>query len=78
MSLLPDLHSVRDDGYCVRVCRVTNDCISELISNAADALEKLRHMQTTDPSYDSGKPLEIRITVDRDKKLFVIQVPLPE
>lgn len=50
---------------------------SELISNAADALEKLRHSQAIDPSIDSGKPLEIRLWVDRDKKQFIIQVRHP-
>ncbi|KAI7876600.1 heat shock protein Hsp90 [Lichtheimia hyalospora FSU 10163] len=47
--------------------------IRELISNAADALEKLRHSQASDPSIDSGKPLEIRLWVDRDKQQFIIQ-----
>ena len=46
----------------------------ELISNAADALEKLRHSQNLDSSLESGKPLEIRISVDKEKKQFIIQV----
>lgn len=46
---------------------------SELISNAADALEKLRQTQTVEANVDCGKPLEIRITLDREKNQFVIQ-----
>lgn len=49
-------------------------CIySELISNAADALEKLRQTQSVQPDVDTGKPLEIRIELDREKNQFVIQ-----
>ncbi|KAI9316910.1 Hsp90 protein-domain-containing protein [Dichotomocladium elegans] len=47
--------------------------VRELISNAADALEKLRHLQASDSSLITGKPLEIRLWVDRDKKQFIIQ-----
>jgi TNF receptor-associated protein 1 len=47
---------------------------SELVSNAADALEKLRHSQIMDQGLDSGKPLEIHISVDQSKKQFIIQV----
>ncbi|KAI9277137.1 ribosomal protein S5 domain 2-type protein [Phascolomyces articulosus] len=47
--------------------------VRELISNAADALEKLRHSQNLDSSLDSGNPLEIRISVDKEKKQFIIQ-----
>ncbi|KAI8065773.1 Hsp90 protein-domain-containing protein [Gongronella butleri] len=46
--------------------------VRELISNAADALEKLRHLQATE-NVDTGKPLEIRISLDQDKRQFVIQ-----
>ncbi|CAO3587161.1 unnamed protein product [Absidia cylindrospora] len=46
--------------------------VRELISNAADALEKLRHTQSME-SMDSDKPLEIRISLDQDKRQFVIQ-----
>jgi HSP90 family molecular chaperone len=45
----------------------------ELVSNASDALEKLRHSQLTDSTLDSGKPLEIHITVDEAKNTFTIQ-----
>lgn len=47
--------------------------VRELISNAADALEKLRQTQTIDSDVDSGKPLEIRIDLDREKNQFIIQ-----
>ncbi|KAI7854223.1 Hsp90 protein-domain-containing protein, partial [Circinella umbellata] len=47
--------------------------VRELISNAADALEKLRHSQNLDSSLESGKPLEIRIYADKEKKQFIIQ-----
>ncbi|CEG78972.1 Putative ATP-binding cassette, subfamily B (MDR/TAP), member 10 [Rhizopus microsporus] len=47
--------------------------VRELISNAADALEKLRQTQSVQPDIDTGKPLEIRIELDREKNQFVIQ-----
>ncbi|KAK4521415.1 uncharacterized protein ATC70_012030 [Mucor velutinosus] len=47
--------------------------VRELISNAADALEKLRQTQTVEPDVDSGKPLEIRIELNREKNQFIIQ-----
>ncbi|CAO3641041.1 unnamed protein product [Cunninghamella blakesleeana] len=46
--------------------------VRELISNAADALEKLRHAQSVE-NLESEKPLEIRITLDQDKRQFIIQ-----
>ncbi|ORX56380.1 heat shock protein Hsp90 [Hesseltinella vesiculosa] len=46
--------------------------VRELISNAADALEKLRHLQATETT-ETDKPLEIRISLDQDKRQFVIQ-----
>lgn len=46
---------------------------SELISNAADALEKLRQTQNIEADVNSGKPLEIRIDLDREKNQFIIQ-----
>ncbi|KAI8343130.1 Hsp90 protein-domain-containing protein [Chlamydoabsidia padenii] len=46
--------------------------VRELISNAADALEKLRHAQSME-HMDADKPLEIRISLDQDKRQFVIQ-----
>ncbi|KAI8642592.1 Hsp90 protein-domain-containing protein [Parasitella parasitica] len=47
--------------------------VRELISNAADALEKLRQTQTVESDVDSGKPLEICIELDREKNQFIIQ-----
>ncbi|KAF7721004.1 TNF receptor-associated protein 1, mitochondrial [Apophysomyces ossiformis] len=47
-------------------------CYSELVSNAADALEKLKHIQAVE-NIVTEKPLEIRISVDREKKQFILQ-----
>jgi TNF receptor-associated protein 1 len=48
--------------------------IRELISNASDALEKLRYLQTTgNEGISSGTPLEIHIALDEDKKTMTIQ-----
>ncbi|MCB1212101.1 MAG: molecular chaperone HtpG, partial [Verrucomicrobiales bacterium] len=39
--------------------------VRELVSNAADALEKMRHTQLTENDvFDASKPLEINITTD--------------
>jgi len=48
--------------------------IRELISNASDALEKVRHLISTNVSVvDSDVPLEINVSVDEAKKTFTIQ-----
>lgn len=48
--------------------------IRELISNASDALEKLRYLQLTGLKIDDAElPLEIHIATNDDKKTFVIQ-----
>jgi TNF receptor-associated protein 1 len=44
------------------------------VSNAADALEKLRHTQMLEQGLETDKPLEIHISVDQAKKQFIIQV----
>ncbi|MBZ0257388.1 ATP-binding protein, partial [bacterium] len=47
--------------------------IRELISNAADALEKLRYEKLQNPDIaDPDLPLEIRIDLEEDKKTFTI------
>jgi TNF receptor-associated protein 1 len=48
--------------------------VRELVSNASDALEKLRHRQMLGHQIvDKDLPLEIRISVDENKKTFIIQ-----
>ncbi|KAJ2661441.1 hypothetical protein IWW48_002424 [Coemansia sp. RSA 1200] len=42
--------------------------VRELISNASDALEKLRHLQVTNADAGTDAPMEIRIDADADKK----------
>ncbi|KAK5578166.1 hypothetical protein RB653_003119 [Dictyostelium firmibasis] len=49
--------------------------IRELISNASDAIEKVRHTQLTNASSieDSSIPFEIKISTDDEKKTLIIQ-----
>ncbi len=48
--------------------------IRELVSNASDALEKLRHLQLTEKDIqDDQLPLEITITTDETAKTITIQ-----
>eukprot|EP01088_Endostelium_zonatum_P011363 TRINITY_DN25493_c0_g1_i1.p1 TRINITY_DN25493_c0_g1~~TRINITY_DN25493_c0_g1_i1.p1 ORF type:complete len:794 (-),score=257.32 TRINITY_DN25493_c0_g1_i1:52-2433(-) len=48
--------------------------LRELISNASDALDKIRFASLTDPSVlDSKKELEIRIQADKDARTLVIE-----
>lgn len=48
--------------------------IRELISNASDALEKLRHSLLSEGK--DGGALEIRITTDKQNRVLTIQVRL--
>ncbi|HUJ44676.1 MAG TPA: molecular chaperone HtpG [Opitutaceae bacterium] len=48
--------------------------VRELVSNASDALEKLRHLQLVEKEiFDDRLPLEINITTDDAAKTFTIQ-----
>jgi len=48
--------------------------VRELVSNASDALEKLRHLQLTEKEvHDDHLPLEITITGDEQAKTITIQ-----
>lgn len=56
----------------MRVCAQV--FIRELISNASDATEKLRHMDVTGKDYtDKYLPLEIHISTDDKNKTITIQ-----
>ena len=47
--------------------------VRELVSNAADALEKLRHTQLTEKDVFGDQPLEINVTTDDKAKTITIQ-----
>ncbi len=48
--------------------------LRELVSNASDSLEKLRHLQGTEKDIsDAELPLEIRITADKEAGTLTIQ-----
>jgi len=48
--------------------------VRELVSNASDALEKLRHLQLVEKEiFDDRLPSEINITTDDKARSFTIQ-----
>ena len=48
--------------------------LRELISNASDSMEKLRHLQGTEKDmHDAALPLEIHITTDAEAKTLTIE-----
>lgn len=47
--------------------------IRELISNASDSLNKLRHIQLSESQYRDDTPLEIVLEPDKEAKLLVIR-----
>ncbi len=48
--------------------------VRELVSNASDALEKLRHLQVTEKEiFDDRLPLEINLTTDDAARTFTVQ-----
>ncbi len=47
--------------------------LRELISNASDSLNKLRHIRLSDEKYRSDDPLEITLEPNKEAKLLVIR-----
>lgn len=47
--------------------------LRELISNASDSLNKLRHFQLSDEQFRDDSPLEIRLEPDKEANLLVIR-----
>ena len=47
--------------------------IRELISNASDSLNKLRHVQLSEEQYRDDSPLEIALEPDKEAKVLVIR-----
>lgn len=47
--------------------------VRELVSNASDALEKLRHTQLTEQNIFGDQALEINVTTDDQAKTLTIQ-----
>lgn len=47
--------------------------IRELVSNASDSLNKMRHIQLTDSQYRDDAPLEITLEPDKEKRILTIR-----
>lgn len=48
--------------------------LRELISNASDALDKMRYLSLTDAAKLAGRPdLEIRVSADKEKNTITIE-----
>lgn len=47
--------------------------LRELISNASDALNKLRHVQLTEEQHRDEAPLEISLIPNKDERILIIQ-----
>ena len=47
--------------------------LRELVSNASDALDKLKFRALTEPGLGTGTPLEVRISADREAKTLSIE-----
>ncbi len=48
--------------------------LRELISNASDSMEKLRHLEGTEKDlHDAGLPLQVEVTADKDAGTLTIQ-----
>ena len=47
--------------------------LRELVSNASDALDKVRYLQMNDENYSNNKDYRIRLSVDKEQKVLTIE-----
>lgn len=47
--------------------------LRELVSNASDALDKIRHLGLTEPEFQTDQPLEIRLVPHKEDRVLDIQ-----